>query len=247
MIKGFAETRSPIHSAFNCKIVILDEADSMTRDAQAALRRIMEKYSRSTRFCLICNYVNKIIPALQSRCTKFKFKQIPVEHASSRVKEICEAEGIEVDSQAVEDIIRLSEGDMRRVVNMLQSIHITLRSKSRDDTEGLVITRDFIYAMTGFPHPKFIQQILEILTTCDNLGKAYEEIGGMMKERGVSLASLLKTLTNRLLDFDMNGEMRGRILVRLAEIEYRLSLGCRDDKHIASMIGAFVEARHVGS
>lgn len=129
-IKGFAESKAPIVTKYDCKIVILDEADSMTRDAQAALRRLMEKYSRSTRFCLICNYVrfllifnkkvNKIIPALQSRCTKFKFKQIPVVDAQSRVKEICKIEGIKIEDQAVEDIIVISEGDMRKVVNMLQ-------------------------------------------------------------------------------------------------------------------------------
>jgi len=120
MIKGFADTKSPIATKFNCKIVILDEADAMTKDAQAALRRIMEKYSKTTRFCLICNYVNKVIPALQSRCTRFKFKQIPIEDALDKIKFIATNEGISIEDDAIADIVRLAEGDMRKVVNMLQ-------------------------------------------------------------------------------------------------------------------------------
>lgn len=120
MIKGFADTKSPISTTFDCKIVILDEADAMTKDAQAALRRIMEKYSRNTRFCLICNYVNKIIPALQSRCTRFKFKQIPTVDAFDKIRHIVDQEGIQLEDNAIEDIVSLAEGDMRKVVNMLQ-------------------------------------------------------------------------------------------------------------------------------
>lgn len=122
-IKEFASTQNI--SFKGVKLVILDEADSMTASAQFALRRIMEKYAKNTRFCLICNYVSKIIPALQSRCTRFKFKQIPVEDAKLRVKEICAAENLNISEDGIESIFKLSEGDMRKVVNMLQSISIS--------------------------------------------------------------------------------------------------------------------------
>lgn len=86
-IKEFASTQNIAFKGV--KLVILDECDSMTAAAQFALRRIIEKYAKNTRFCLICNYVSKIIPALQSRCTRFKFKHIPEDDAKVRVKEIC--------------------------------------------------------------------------------------------------------------------------------------------------------------
>lgn len=101
-IKQFAESSVPFQQqSFEFKVVILDEADAMTKDAQAALRRMMEKYSKNTRFCLICNHVSNIIPALQSRCTKFKFKQVPVEVAWKRVKEISEWEGMTLSEDVI--------------------------------------------------------------------------------------------------------------------------------------------------
>ena len=90
LIKTFCETRSPFDTKDSKKIVLLDEADSMTKDAQNALRRIIEKYSKCIRFCLIYNYVSKIIPALVSRCTRFKFKRIPVQDCVKRAREICD-------------------------------------------------------------------------------------------------------------------------------------------------------------
>jgi replication factor C subunit 3/5 len=74
------------------KLIILDEADNMTSAAQAALRRVIESYTRTTRFCLICNYLNKITPAIQSRCTRFRFSPLGVDDAKARVKEIAKLE-----------------------------------------------------------------------------------------------------------------------------------------------------------
>ena len=117
-IKTFAGTRKLFSSGM--KLVILDEADHMTNDAQFALRRVIEKYSSNARFCIICNYVSKIIPALQSRCTKFRFS--PLDHANMLVqaKRTVEAEGLSIDEDAVEMVVTLAMGDMRRVLNVLQ-------------------------------------------------------------------------------------------------------------------------------
>lgn len=89
-IKDFASTRQIFSGGF--KLVILDEADMMTKDAQFALRRVMEKYAKNTRFCLICNYVGKIIPALQSRCTRFRFAPLQPEHLKSKLRDIAASE-----------------------------------------------------------------------------------------------------------------------------------------------------------
>jgi replication factor C subunit 2/4 len=103
------------------KIIILDEADSMTQDAQSALRRTMETYSKITRFCLICNYVTRIIDPLASRCSKFRFKSLDQGNAKRRVEEIAEWEGVKLEDGAAETLIKCSEGDLRKAITFLQS------------------------------------------------------------------------------------------------------------------------------
>ncbi|TAQ90500.1 hypothetical protein B7494_g1195 [Chlorociboria aeruginascens] len=103
------------------KIIILDEADSMTQDAQSALRRTMETYSKITRFCLICNYVTRIIDPLASRCSKFRFKSLDQGNAKKRVEEIAEKEGVKLEDGAADTLIRCSEGDLRKAITFLQS------------------------------------------------------------------------------------------------------------------------------
>lgn len=103
------------------KIIILDEADSMTQDAQSALRRTMETYSKITRFCLICNYVTRIIDPLASRCSKFRFKSLDQGNARKRLEEIASAEGVPLEDGAIDALIRCSEGDLRKAITFLQS------------------------------------------------------------------------------------------------------------------------------
>lgn len=103
------------------KIIILDEADSMTQDAQSALRRTMETYSRITRFCLICNYVTRIIDPLASRCSKFRFKSLDEGNAKKRLNDIAQAEGVLLEDGAVDALIKCSDGDLRKAITFLQS------------------------------------------------------------------------------------------------------------------------------
>lgn len=128
-VKDFARmqlTNPPPHykDKYPCppfKIIILDEADSMTQDAQSALRRTMETYSKITRFCLICNYVTRIIDPLASRCSKFRFKSLDQGNAKKRLESIAEAEGVALEDGAVDTLIRCSEGDLRKAITYLQS------------------------------------------------------------------------------------------------------------------------------
>jgi replication factor C subunit 2/4 len=117
------------------KIIILDEADSMTQDAQSALRRTMETYSKITRFCLICNYVTRIIDPLASRCSKFRFKSLDQGNAKRRLEEIAEKEGVPIDDGAINALIKCSEGDLRKAITFLQSA-ARLVGASKVDKDG---------------------------------------------------------------------------------------------------------------
>jgi replication factor C subunit 2/4 len=103
------------------KIIILDEADSMTQDAQSALRRTMETYSKITRFCLICNYVTRIIDPLASRCSKFRFKALDEANAGKRLEDIARLENVALEDGVVDALLRCSEGDLRKAITFLQS------------------------------------------------------------------------------------------------------------------------------
>lgn len=119
-IKAFAQ-RSVGSASPPFKVVILDEADTMTKEAQGALRRTIETYSGVTRFCLVCNYVSRIIEPLASRCAKFRFTPLDTQSMRARLKFIAEQEHVEYAEDVYDTILGKSEGDMRRAVNLLQS------------------------------------------------------------------------------------------------------------------------------
>ena len=112
---------TPTIGAF--KLIILDEADAMTSVAQMALRRIMEKYTANTRFCIIANYTHKLSPALLSRCTRFRFSPLKEPDIKALVDLVVEKEEVKIQPDAVESLVRLSKGDMRRALNVLQACH----------------------------------------------------------------------------------------------------------------------------
>lgn len=105
------------------KLIILDEADAMTNTAQMALRRIMEKYTANTRFCIIANYSHKLSPALLSRCTRFRFSPLKERDIRVLVDKVIDEEGVKIMPEATESLVRLSKGDMRRALNVLQACH----------------------------------------------------------------------------------------------------------------------------
>lgn len=164
-IKQFAETRTLFSKGF--KLIILDEADMMTQQAQAALRRVIEQYTKNVRFCIICNYVNKIAPAIQSRCTRFRFSPLPIAEVEKRVNSVVEAEKyvvsflksplnnqlcnrVNLTQDGKKALLKLSKGDMRRALNVLQACHAAYSSIG--ETE--------VYNCTGNPHPSDIETIV---------------------------------------------------------------------------------------
>ena len=192
------------HSLHPCppyKIVILDEADSMTQDAQAALRRTMETYSRITRFCLVCNYVTRIIDPVASRCSKFRFKSLGGGEAGKRIEDIAKLEGVRLDNGAVEALVRCSEGDLRKAITFLQSaarLGSTARAKGKaeeeedddddddekmdvDDTSGKVTVQS-VEEIAGVIPDTVITDLLEAMRPRKRGGAVYEGVAKRVED-----------------------------------------------------------------
>jgi DNA polymerase III delta prime subunit len=121
------------------KLIILDEIDAMTEDAQAILRKVVEKYVNNVRFCFICNYLKKINPAIQSRCIIFRFKPIPEINMNKFITDICKKENIKINTNAIKLIIKRSNGDMRKLLNILQSIYMYIQSYNFQQTNSKIL------------------------------------------------------------------------------------------------------------
>ena len=214
------------------KLIILDEADAMTSDAQFALRRVIEKHTKNARFCLICNYVSKIIPALQSRCTRFRFAPLKVEQIRSRLIEVADAEKVNYTQDGIQSILSLSGGDMRRVLNLLQST-----AMSSD-----VVNEKNVYMTSGAPMPKDIDTTLEWLL---NLGfkEAYEKLVTICSTKGYALSDVLTDLTRMVIGMELPPGVLAVLLDGMSNVEHRLAFGTDEKLQASSLVGVFTEAR----
>lgn len=195
------------------KIVILDEVDAMTREAQSAMRRVIEDYSKTTRFILICNYVSRLIPPVVSRCAKFRFKSLPVEVQLERLQTICNAEGVLMKKQQLRQVMEYSEGDLRRAVCTLQSLAPIL--KGGDDAARDIYLRgssdmDLIsnicdkIAISDVPH--IIEMTKTITKSCTGvafLRRCFQKMldDGIINDENIAvMGKLVATCEKRILD-----------------------------------------------
>ena len=193
---------------------------------------VVEKYSKTTRFCLICNYVAKIIPALQSRCTRFRFGPLTDESVSVKLAEVCKSEEISIDRSASEAIVKLAAGDMRKVLNILESCSLAYRD----------ISTQKIYEVTGRPSSGAIEMIYNSLTTEDFQG-AYETLFSIKQTQSLALDDIIRDLHKCIMKTEFNEHMKMFLIGRLSEVEYRLAYGASEKAQIASVVGSFIEVR----
>ncbi|XP_065848181.1 replication factor C subunit 3 [Euphorbia lathyris] len=232
-IQDFASTQSFSFGAkASVKLVLLDEADAMTKEAQFALRRVIEKYTKSTRFALICNNVNKIIPALQSRCTRFRFAPLDPVHVNERLKHVINAEGLDVSASGLAALVRLSNGDMRKALNILQSTHMASPQ----------ITEEAVYLCTGNPLPRDIEQICHWLLN-ESFAEIFRRISEMNIKKGLALVDIVREVTMFVFKIKMPSDVRVHLINDMADIEYRLTFGCSEKLQLGSLIASFTRAR----
>jgi len=187
-IKQFAETKNMFCTGI--KLIILDEADSMTYDAQFALRRIIEEYSTTTRFCIICNYLNKIIPAIISRCLMLRFSPIDKTNVDLYLKKIIKNENLILDELTLETISYISEGDMRKAINLLQSVSLLNNT----------ITSKKCYQISGYPKKEHIDLLFMSLMKPSNFENSLKIVNDFIKVHKYSLCEVVDKIANKLFD-----------------------------------------------
>ncbi|MCE4614337.1 MAG: replication factor C small subunit [Desulfurococcales archaeon] len=223
-VKEFARSRTPPGIPF--RIVLLDEADNMTSDAQQALRRLMELYTVSTRFILIANYPSRIIDPIQSRCALFRFTPLSKEDVVSRLAYILENEGIEYDEDALESIFDISEGDMRKAINVLQAAASLGK-----------VTVSMVYKVVGLAHPVEIREMVQTALKGD-FDLARSKLRKLMIEYGLAGTDVLKQIHRELFGNKIQVPEEYRILIAdyLGEIHFRVVEGSDDDIQLTAFI-----------
>jgi replication factor C subunit 2/4 len=204
------------------RVVILDEADSMTHDAQAALRRIMEEFVHVTRFIIICNYVSKIIEPLHSRCSKFRFQLVTGEFQKQRLLYICEQEKVTVSPAAIDKVIELSNGDMRAAVTMLQTA-VTFYDEVT--TDALV---EVACAVPEKEAEKLINRTRQAATT-DEVERAVRDflLDGYS---GMQVMEHLLSVLSR--DSSLPDLAKAKIATLFSQVDERLVQGCDEEMQL---------------
>jgi replication factor C subunit 2/4 len=222
------------------KLIILDEADNMTSDSQSALRRIMEDFSKITRFCIICNYHNKIIDPINSRCALFRFTPISEDNIIIKLKNICQKENIKCSDIVLEKIKTESKGDLRKAINFLQKCHMSY---------GNELNLDIITEISGKISDNTFNELIETIINEDSI--KMNKLINQITNDGFSLVNQLKLffdfvkdeqklyniLKNKLKDENnldlIVSQIKSKLVIKISEIDYNLLKG--GDEYIEFM------------
>ncbi len=226
-IKDFARTK-PVNADY--KIIFLDEADSLTSDAQQALRRTMEQFSDNCRFILSCNYSSKIIDPIQSRCAVFRFNRLEEESVKEYIQKLGEKEEFKISEDAVEAVMRVSSGDMRRVTNILQTAAI-----QNDEIE-----EEDVYGVAASLRPDEIREVLDLAFE-GSFMDAREMLTDLMVDRGLDGTDIIDSIHREILDLDLDDQQKLEVVEQLGEYEFRISEGGSSDIQIEAMLAKLAE------
>ena len=225
-IKNFART-APLNAPF--KIIFLDEADSLTPDAQSALRRTMESFSMSCRFILSCNYSSKVIEPIQSRCAIYRFKPIDAEALKGQLERIAAKEDVYINSEALDAITYVAGGDLRKAINTLQSAA----------SIGASVDQNTIYQITATANPDDILDLFDA-SLDGSLSKALQLLDSLIKEQGLSGSDILAQIHKALLKAKIPDPLKVRLINSIGEIDFRLSEGANERIQLEALIAEFV-------
>lgn len=228
-VKDFARTKALQGVPF--KVIFLDEADALTREAQQALRRTMENFTSTCRFILSCNYSSKIIDPIQSRCAMFRFKLLEKKDIDKIVKKIGETEKLNIDPDSLIALYEASEGDCRRVINLIQAT----ASISPN------ITKDLVNTIVSSAKPKDIKIVLEYALSGDFLS-AREKLLDIMLKEGISGQDIVKAIQKEIWNLQIEPDIKVKLTEKTGEIEFRLVEGSDEFVQLETLLASFVLA-----
>ena len=227
------------------KLIILDEIDAMTDDAQAILRKVVEKYVNNVRFCFICNYLKKINPAIQSRCIIFRFSPIPDIYLEKFIKNICDNENIKMNNNSIKLIIKRTNGDMRKLLNILQSINMYI--DGNNEKNEFIINENTVAKILSCPTDDNIKTILKVIQE-KSLKYSHDELIKILYDNSISLAELINCIydyfidkiinnNNDIIKYDLDKSVK--ILKNLSIVSENLSYCNNDNIQLTSFLSVF--------
>jgi len=228
-VKTFARVRAIGEIPF--KILILDEADNMTGDAQQALRRTMERFTETCRFILIANYSGKIIEPIQSRCAPFRFAYLPRKEQDEYLARITRAENVKIAKEGLDAIFDVCAGDLRRAVNSLQAAA----------SLGKPIDADTVYGVVGRASPADVQEMVKVALGGDFV-KAREKLREMILKYGVAGSDIIKQIHSEIFRLEVPEAWKIRLVDAVGEIDFRLVEGADEEVQLSALLARLVEA-----
>jgi len=228
-VKTFARTRTVGEIPF--KLLILDEADNMTGDAQQALRRTMERFTETARFILIANYSGKIIEPIQSRCAPFRFTSLSRENMIDWLRKICQKEKVEVLEAGMEAILEISEGDLRRTTNTLQAAA----------SMGKPIDAETVYSVVGRANPTDVRRMIALALKGDFLG-AREGLREMILKYGVAGSDIMRQVHLEVFRLEIPEKWKIKLMEAIGETDFRLVQGADEEVQLSALLAKLTEA-----
>lgn len=228
-VKTFARTRSIGEVSF--KILILDEADNMTGDAQQALRRTMERYTETARFILIANYTGKIIEPIQSRCAPFRFTYLPREDLVNRIHYITGKEEVKIEDDGAAAILEISRGDLRRTINILQAAA----------SLGKKIDAETVYSVIGRANPYDVREMLKLAMNGDFIGSR-DKLREMILKYGLAGSDIVKQVHLEIFRLNIPESWKVKLADIVGEIDFRLIQGSSEEIQLSALLAKLTEA-----
>jgi replication factor C small subunit len=228
-VKDFARTRAIGDVPF--KVIFLDEADALTREAQQALRRTMENYTSTCRFILSCNYSSKILDPIQSRCVVFRFQLLEKKHIKRMVDRICSGEGLTITNEAFDTLYESSGGDCRRIINVLQAT----ASISPN------ITPDLINTIISQAKPSDIKVVLDYALSGDFENSRQKLLDIMLKD-SISGQDVIKAIQKEVWNLEIEPDLKVRLTEKTGEAEFRLVEGSDEFIQLEALLASFILA-----
>jgi len=223
-IKSFARSS---FGGYSYRIIFLDEADALTSDAQSALRRTMEQFSNNTRFILSCNYSSQIIDPIQSRCTVFRFSPLNDEAVAEQVREIADAEGIEITDDGVEALVYVADGDMRAAINGLQAASVM----------GDVVDEDTVYTINAAARPEEVEEIVTLALDGEFV-ESRARLDALLTDRGIAGGDVIDQIHRSIWEFDLDDRAAVRVMDRVGEADYRITTGANERIQLEALLAS---------